>query len=62
MRFSVEFESLEEMQELESKLAKIDDLTDAVEDLKQINEELRRTLAGLLQNMSVKRGSAQESE
>jgi hypothetical protein len=50
MRFTVEFDSLEEIQELESKLAKLDDLIDAVEDLRQLNEELRRMVVDQLQS------------
>lgn len=50
MRFTVEFDSLEDIQELESKLAKLDDLIDAVEDLRQLNEELRRMVVDQLQN------------
>lgn len=50
MRFTVEFDSLEDIQELESKLAKLDDLIDAVEDLRQLNEELRRMVVDQLQS------------
>jgi phage-related protein len=50
MRFTVEFDSLEDIQELESKLAKLDDLIDAVEDLRQLNEELRRMVGYQLQS------------
>lgn len=50
MKFTVEFDSLEDIQELESKLAKLDDLIDAVEDLRQLNEELRRMVVDQLQN------------
>lgn len=50
MRFTVEFDSLEDIQELESKLAKVDDLVEAVEDLRQLNEELRRMVVDQLQS------------
>lgn len=50
MKFTVEFDSLDEMQELESKLAKVDDLVEAVEDLRQLNEELRRMVVYQLQS------------
>lgn len=50
MRFTVEFDSLEDIQELESKLAKLDDLIDAVEDLRQLNEELRSIVVDQLQS------------
>jgi len=50
MRFTVEFDSLEDIQELESKLAKLDDLVDAVEDLRQLNEELRRMVVDQLRS------------
>lgn len=50
MKFTVEFDSLEDIQELESKLAKLDDLIDAVEDLRQLNEELRRMVVDQLQS------------
>lgn len=50
MKFTVEFDSLEDIQELESKLAKVDDLVEAVEDLRQLNEELRRMVADQLQS------------
>jgi hypothetical protein len=50
MRFTVEFDSLEDIQELESKLAKLDDLIDAVEDLRQLNEELRRMVVDQLRS------------
>jgi hypothetical protein len=50
MKFTVEFDSLDEIQELESKLAKVDDLVDAVEDLRQLNEELRRMVVYQLQS------------
>ena len=51
MKFTVEFDSLEDIQELESKLARVDDLVEAVEDLRQLNEELRRMVVDQLQNM-----------
>lgn len=60
MRFTVEFDSLEDIQELESKLAKLDDLIDAVEDLRQLNEELRRIVVDQLQSMLAKEDSPQE--
>ena len=50
MRFTVEFDSLEDIQELESKLAKLNDLIDAVEDLRQLNEELRRMVVDQLRS------------
>lgn len=50
MKFTVEFDSLDEIQELESKLAKVDDLVEAVEDLRQLNEELRRMVVYQLQS------------
>lgn len=50
MKFTVEFDSLEDIQELESKLAKVDDLVEAVEDLRQLNEELRRMVVDQLQS------------
>ena len=61
MKFTVEFDSLDEVQELESKLAKLDDLADAVEDLRQLNEELRRMLADQQKSKLSSQDSAQES-
>lgn len=60
MRFTVEFDSLEDIQELESKLAKLDDLIDAVEDLRQLNEELRRMVVDQLQSKLEEEDSPQE--
>jgi|DEB0MinimDraft_6_1074348.scaffolds.fasta_scaffold12155_9 hypothetical protein len=60
MRFTVEFDSLEEIQELESKLAKLDDLIDAVEDLRQLNEELRRMVVDQLQSKLAEEDYPQE--
>lgn len=60
MRFTVEFDSLEDIQELESKLAKLDDLIDAVEDLRQLNEELRRMVGYQLQSKLEEEDSPQE--
>ena len=50
-RWSVEFDSLDEIQELESKLAKVDDLVEAIEDLRQLNAELRTIVVDQLQSM-----------
>lgn len=61
MKLTVEFDSLDEVQELESKLAKLDDLADAVEDLRQLNEELRRMLADQQKSKLASQDSAQES-
>ena len=61
MKLTVEFDSLDEVQELESKLAKVDDLVDAVEDLRQLNEELRRMLADQQKSKLASQDSAQES-
>lgn len=60
MKLTVEFDSLDEVQELESKLAKIDDLVDAVEELRQLNEELRRMLADQQKSKLASQDSAQE--
>ena len=60
MRFTVEFDSLEDIQELESKLAKLDDLIDAVEDLRQLNEELRRMVVDQLRSKLEEEDSPQE--
>jgi hypothetical protein len=60
MRFTVEFDSLEDIQELESKLAKLDDLIDAVEDLRQLNEELRRMVVDQLQSKLAEEDYPQE--
>jgi len=60
MRFTVEFDSLEEIQELESKLAKLDDLIDAVEELRQLNEELRRMVVDQLQSKLAEEDYPQE--
>jgi hypothetical protein len=60
MRFTVEFDSLEDIQELESKLAKLDDLIDAVEDLRQLNEELRSIVVDQLQSKLEEEDSPQE--
>ena len=62
MKFTVEFDSLDEVQELESKLAKVDDLVDAVEDLRQLNEELRRMLADQQKSKLASQDSAQEPQ
>ena len=62
MKLTVEFDSLDEVQELESKLAKIDDLVDAVEDLRQLNEELRRMLADQQKSKIASQDSAQEPQ
>ena len=62
MKLTVEFDSLYEIQELESKLAKVDDLVDAVEDLRQLNEELRRMLADQQKNKLASQDSAQEPQ
>ena len=59
-RWSVEFDSLDEIQELESKLAKVDDLVEAIEDLRQLNAELRTIVVDQLQSMLVREGSPQE--
>jgi hypothetical protein len=60
MRFTVEFDSLEDIQELESKLAKLDDLIDAVEELRQLNEELRRMVVDQLQSKLAEEDYPQE--
>ena len=62
MKLTVEFDSLDEVQELESKLAKVDDLVDAVEDLQQLNEELRRMLADQQKSKLASQDSAQEPQ
>ena len=62
MKLTVEFDSLDEVQELESKLAKVDDLVDAVEDLQQLNEELRRMLADQQKSKLAFQDSAQEPQ
>ena len=62
MKLTVEFDSLDEVQELESKLAKLDDLADAVEDLRQLNEELRRMLADQQKSKIASQDSAQEPQ
>lgn len=62
MKLTVEFDSLDEIQELESKLAKVDDLVDAVEDLRQLNEELRRMLADQQKSKIASQDSAQEPQ
>ena len=62
MKLTVEFDSLDEGQELESKLAKLDDLADAVEDLRQLNEELRRMLADQQKSKIASQDSAQEPQ
>lgn len=62
MKLTVEFDSLDEIQELESKLAKVDDLVDAVEDLRQLNEELRRMLADQQKSKLASQDSAQEPQ
>ncbi len=62
MKLTVEFDSLDEVQELESKLAKLDDLADAVEDLRQLNEELRRMLADQQKSKLASQDSAQEPQ
>ena len=62
MKLTVEFDSLDEVQELESKLAKVDDLVDAVEDLRQLNEELRRMLADQQKSKIASQDSAQEPQ
>ena len=62
MNLTVEFDSLDEIQELESKLAKVDDLVDAVEDLRQLNEELRRMLADQQKSKIASQDSAQEPQ
>ena len=62
MKLTVEFDSLDEVQELESKLAKVDDLVDAVEDLRQLNEELRRMLADQQKSKLASQDSAQEPQ
>lgn len=59
-RWSVEFDSLDEIQELESKLAKVDDLVEAIEDLRQLNAELRSIVVDQLQSMLVREDSPQE--
>lgn len=59
-RWSVEFDSLDEIQELESKLAKVDDLVEAIEDLRQLNAELRTIVVDQLQSMLVREDSPQE--
>ena len=62
MKLTVEFDSLDEIQELESKLAKVDDLVDAVEDLRQLNEELRRMVADQQKSKIASQDSAQEPQ
>ena len=62
MRWTVEFDSLDEVQELESKLAKVDDLVEAIEDLRQLNEELRRMLADQQKSKLASQDSAQEPQ
>ena len=62
MKLTVEFDSLDEVQELESKLAKLDDLADAVEDLRQLNEELRRMLADQQKSKLASQDFAQEPQ
>ena len=62
MKLTVEFDSLDEVEELESKLAKLDDLADAVEDLRQLNEELRRMLADQQKSKLASQDSAQEPQ
>ena len=62
MKLTVEFDSLDEVQELESKLAKLDDLADAVEDLRQLNEELRRMLEDQQKSKLASQDSAQEPQ
>jgi|TARA_R100000278_G_scaffold70855_1_gene55933 cell shape-determining protein MreC len=62
VKLTVEFDSLDEVQELESKLAKLDDLADAVEDLRQLNEELRRMLADQQKSKLASQDSAQEPQ
>ena len=62
MKLTVEFDSLDEVQELESKLAKVDDLVDAVEDLRQLNEELRRMLEDQQKSKLAFQDSAQEPQ
>ena len=62
MKLTVEFDSLDEIQELESKLAKVDDLVDAVEDLRQLNEELRKMLADQQKSKIASQDSAQEPQ
>ena len=59
-RWSVEFDSLDEIQELESKLAKVDDLVEAIEDLRQLNAELRSIVVDQLQSMLAREDSPQE--
>ncbi len=59
-RWSVEFDSLDEIQELESKLAKVDDLVEAIEDLRQLNAELRTIVVDQLQSMLAREDSPQE--
>ena len=62
MKLTVEFDSLDEVQERESKLAKLDDLADSVEDLRQLNEELRRMLADQQKSKLASQDSAQEPQ
>jgi cell shape-determining protein MreC len=62
VKLTVEFDSLDEVQELESKLAKLDDLADAVEDLRQLNEELRRMLEDQQKSKLASQDSAQEPQ
>jgi hypothetical protein len=62
VKLTVEFDSLDEVQELESKLAKVDDLVDAVEDLRQLNEELRRMLEDQQKSKLASQDSAQEPQ
>jgi len=62
VKLTVEFDSLDEVQELESKLAKVDDLVDAVEDLRQLNEELRRMLEDQQKSKLAFQDSAQEPQ
>jgi hypothetical protein len=58
VKVTVEFDSLEELQEVENKLVRLEN---AVDDLWQINEQVQKIVEGQLKSKSRARGSQAKS-
>jgi hypothetical protein len=59
MKIKLEFDSLEEIQEIDYALSRLEN---AIDELREINEELRTTSANQQQNTTPGKDSLEESE
>lgn len=59
MKIKLEFDSLEEIQEIDYALSRLEN---AIDELREINEELRTTSANPQQNTTPREDSLEESE